>query len=400
MTRRRRRSSSPPTLGGILLLIVIAIGYYLIRNYVQAPAPTVVPTTPAPAATINTTAAGQAPSWLQVYFTVPDPTGAENVNSEHYVPRYVIPVLDGAKQTIDVASFDFNLPAITDALVRASKRGVKVRMVLDEREGSQDLKASDTPDNKPYNAVSVLQAAKIPLVDGGRSTGLMHNKFIIVDSTVLFVGSWNMSYNDTFRNDNNLLQINAPQLIANYQAKFNELFVDKRFGGKAKVGAQTARITLDGVQVENYFSPKDEVMQKLVALANGAQKSIKFMAFTYTHADLANAMIARAKAGVNVEGVIENRGASQGALVPLFCANLPVETDGNKYTMHHKVMIIDDSIVVTGSFNFTKAADEDNDDNVLIIHSPAVAAAFSQEFTRVYGMGEKPTPDEINCKAK
>src|SRR5207253_3989997 len=126
----------------------------------------------------------------------------------------------------------------------------------------------------------------------------------------------------------------------------------------------------------------------------------KFMAFTYTHADLANAMIARAKAGVKVEGVIENRGASQGALVPLFCANLPVETDGNKYTMHHKVMIIDDNTVVTGSFNFTKSADDSNDDNVLIIHSPAVAAAFNQEFARVYGMGEKPTTAEINCNAK
>jgi phosphatidylserine/phosphatidylglycerophosphate/cardiolipin synthase-like enzyme len=399
MTRRRRRSSAP-SVAGLLLLIALAVLFYVVRYMqTQTPPPTVVATTPAPGVTPATAAAG-GPAWLKVYFTDPDPTGKVIVPSEQSVLQYVLPVLDAAKQTIDVASFDFNLPSVTDALVRASKRGVKVRMVLDEKEGSQELKASDTPDKTAYAALKVLQDAKIPVIDGGRSNGLMHDKIIIVDGTVLFMGSWNMSYNDTFRNDNNLLQISAPQLIANYQAKFNELFVDKRFGTKAKVGAQTARLNLDGVQVENYFSPPDEVMQKLVAEVNGAKQSVKFMIFTYTHADLANAMIARAKAGVKVEGVIENRGASQGALPPLFCASLPVKTDGNKNTMHHKVIIIDDSTVITGSYNFTKSADDSNDDNVLIIHSPAVAAAYNQEYSRVYGAGEAPTGAEITCPAK
>jgi phosphatidylserine/phosphatidylglycerophosphate/cardiolipin synthase-like enzyme len=131
-----------------------------------------------------------------------------------------------------------------------------------------------------------------------------------------------------------------------------------------------------------------------------AQKSVKFMAFTYTDKDLANAMIQQAGAGVKVQGVIENRGASLGAFVPLFCAGLPVRTDGNKYTMHHKVIILDDATVITGSFNFTVSADEDNDDNVLIIHSPAVAALYDLEFSRVYGMGETPAASEVDCSSK
>src|SRR5689334_2108381 len=145
---RKKSSSSPPTLGGLLLIIVLAVVYYFIRNYQTPPAPTVVPTTPPPSAAANATVSTQGVSWLQVYFTDPDPSGTENLDGDHYVPRYVLPVLDAAKQTIDVASFDFNLPVITDALVRANKRGVKVRMVLDEKEGSQELKASDTPENK------------------------------------------------------------------------------------------------------------------------------------------------------------------------------------------------------------------------------------------------------------
>jgi phosphatidylserine/phosphatidylglycerophosphate/cardiolipin synthase-like enzyme len=108
-------------------------------------------------------------------------------------------------------------------------------------------------------------------------------------------------------------------------------------------------------------------------------------------------MIARSKAGLDVIGVIENRGASQGALVPLFCAKLPVKVDGNKYTMHHKVIILDGNTVVTGSFNFTQSADKENDDNLIVIHSAAVAAAYEQEFQKIYGQGQASTSD-IKCK--
>jgi len=324
------------------------------------------------------------PSWLSVYFSDPNPP--DQVNNG--IDRFVTPVLKDAKKTIDVTSFDLNLPSVVNALVDAKKRGVAVRMVVDEENGTQTLKASDSPSGEEEDTLKTFADAGIPVVDGGRSNGLMHNKMIIVDGATLFMGSWNMSYNDTFRNDNNLLKVTDKTLIANYQAKFNELFVDKRFGTKAKVGAQTQQLTIDGTPVANYFSPVDNVIDKLVARVNGARHSIKFMAFTYTQKDLANAMIARSRAGLEVEGVIENRGASQGAAPSLYCANIPAKLDGNKYTMHHKVIIIDDQTVVTGSFNFTQSADDANDDNVLIIDSPAVATLYSQEFDKVYGMAK------------
>ena len=89
---------------------------------------------------------------------------------------------------------------------------------------------------------------------------------------------------------------------------------------------------------------------------------------------MAAASMEHHKAEVEVQGVVENRGAAQGAFHSLFCATLPVKEDGNKYTMHHKVIVIDGETVITGSFNFTVSADEVNDDNILVIHSPAVAA--------------------------
>ncbi len=404
MSKSRRSSTS---LAGLVALLILAgIGYLvysgLLPTAITAPLATQginlqTPGAASPAAaTLQPPAGGQAsgelPAWLQVYFTNP------NNNDPNTVDKAVVPVITAASQTIDLTSFDLNLPSVVNALVEASQRGVKVRVVVDEENGTQKLDASDAPDGKDFDALKVLDQAGIPVVNGGRSNGLMHNKMIIVDGKTLFMGSWNMSYNDTYRNNNNLLEITDPTLIANYQAKFNELFVQKRFGTKAQVRAQTPSAALGGVQVENYFSPLDGVMAKLVSYVQAAQKSIHFMAFTYTHADLANAMIERATAGVDVEGVIENRGASQGAFVPLFCAQLPVRLDGNKYTMHHKVIVIDGQVVITGSFNFTKSADEANDDNVLVIHSPAVASIYEQEFQRVYGIGKAAQPGDVACK--
>jgi len=416
MSKNRRTQS----LTGIGLIVVVLLALYSMigGGGTAQPTATVVavlstPVTP-PTATVATVTveASQLPtgsvptvdtgntsntdptsSWLKVYFTNPNPP--DQLGSG--VDQVVVPEINNAQKTIDVTSFDLNLPSFVNALVADAQRGVQVRVVYDGKNGNQTLAAAQSPTGQAFDALVTMQSAGIQLVNGGRSSGLMHDKIIIIDGKLLFMGSWNMSYNDTFRNNNNLLKITDPNLIANYQAKFNELFVDKQFGTHAKVGAQTSQLTINGVQILNYFSPVDHVADKVVALVNGAQKSVRFMIFTYTDKNLASAMISRFQAGVDVTGVIENRGASQGALVPLACAKVPVKVDGNKYTMHHKVIVIDGSIVVTGSFNFTKSADTENDDNVLVIYDQTVAKQYLDEFDRVNAIAKDPDPTSFKC---
>jgi len=407
------RSSSKTRLsvGGVFVLVLVLVAINYLSSCSSGPGAGTTPTAkPAASETPILTpgggqpgttepgpsepASGNLPAWLTVYFTDPNPP--DNIGSG--IDQHIVPLLNSATQRIDLTSFDLNLPPVLDALVSAQQRGVQVRVVYDGKNGEQTLDTAKSPTGAAIDAVAVLKDAGIPLVDGGRSNGLMHDKMIIIDGKTLVVGSWNMSYNDTFRNNNNVLVITDPTLVANYQAKFNELFVDKLFGTKAVVGAQTPVLTAGGVRVANYFSPPDQVMEKLVSLVSSAQKSIRFMAFTYTHQDLADAMIERHSAGVDVAGIIENRAATQGALVPLYCAGVPVKVDGNSYTMHHKVIIIDESIVITGSFNFTKSADESNDDNVLIINSPALAQLYLQEYQRLDAIAQQPDTTSDNFK--
>jgi phosphatidylserine/phosphatidylglycerophosphate/cardiolipin synthase-like enzyme len=400
MSKKRNTGIS---LGGLIVVLAIVAFIYLFPAKTPAPTPTMLPTTPGQLASPPASDGGQpnnqpmnnqTTSWLQVFFTNPNPP--DNVGNG--IDQGVVADVNNATTSIDVTSFDLNLPSFVNALAAAKQHGVEVRVVVDGVNGTQKLSASESPTKQAFDATQTLTDAGISVVNGGRSSGLMHDKIIIIDGKILYMGSWNMSYNDTFRNNNNLLRITNAPLIANYQAKFNELFVDKKFGMHAQVGAQTTELTIDGVAVENYFSPVDNVMDKLVAYVQGAQKSIRFMIFTYTDTNLANAMIARDQAGVDTQGVIEDRGASQGAMVPLFCAKVPVKVDGNKYTMHHKVIVIDESTVITGSFNFTKSADQENDDNVLVIHNPELAKLYLQEFDRVWGQGKNPDATKITCK--
>jgi phosphatidylserine/phosphatidylglycerophosphate/cardiolipin synthase-like enzyme len=88
---------------------------------------------------------------------------------------------------------------------------------------------------------------------------------------------------------------------------------------------------------------------------------------------------------VLVEGVFESRGAESeySQYGPLRDAGLQVWKDGNPAVMHHKVIIIDRAIVIMGSFNYSASADESNDENLLIIYDPQIAAQYLEEFDRV-----------------
>jgi phosphatidylserine/phosphatidylglycerophosphate/cardiolipin synthase-like enzyme len=69
--------------------------------------------------------------------------------------------------------------------------------------------------------------------------------------------------------------------------------------------------------------------------------------------------------------------------------------DGNKYVLHHKVFIIDDKTVITGSFNFSASAQDGNDENVVIITDPDLAAQYIAEFNRRWA--EAVVPTNITC---
>ena len=123
-----------------------------------------------------------------------------------------------------------------------------------------------------------------------------------------------------------------------------------------------------------------------------AQQSIHFMAFSFTNDPIGQAMRARARAGVSVQGVFETTGSETqySEYGKLRRAGIDVLQDGNPYVMHHKVIVIDGRTVIFGSFNFSNNADRDNDENLLIVDDPTMAQAFVAEVGRVVATARNP----------
>jgi phosphatidylserine/phosphatidylglycerophosphate/cardiolipin synthase-like enzyme len=75
-----------------------------------------------------------------------------------------------------------------------------------------------------------------------------------------------------------------------------------------------------------------------------------------------------------------------------------VRQDGNGGFLHHKVIIVDERYVITGSLNFSTRAEETNDENVIIIDNPDIARLYIEEFERVWALGKDPDPAEVTCQ--
>lgn len=114
------------------------------------------------------------------------------------------------------------------------------------------------------------------------------------------------------------------------------------------------------------------------------------MTFSFTHNGIANILLLKHLDGIDIHGVMEARQVTEYSVFKVLkYQEMDVRKDGNKQNMHHKVFIIDEKTVVTGSFNPTAGGNERNDENVLIIEDEGIAQRFVQEFWKVYGEGQK-----------
>lgn len=363
---RRRRAAEQHLGGG-------GKGKTEIKTSPASPSP---PTT-STEATSGTEATSLPDASLAVFFSdtyANDPSVGQG--DPNNIDRQLATLLGTARATIDGAFYELESERIADALISAKQRGVKVRLVAD----------SDYEKNPEMQKVL---AAGIPVIFDGRSA-LMHNKFAIIDGATVWTGSFNVTDNCAFRNNNNGLMIRSEELAENYTTEFKEMFVGNSFGARSPSETPHTQVKVGGATIYNYFAPEDDIAPKIVRYLSIAKKSIHFMAFNFTDGTIAEAMIEKKNSGVPVEGVIERRGAERSVMGQLQSAGIAVLKDGNKYVMHHKVIIIDGEWTITGSYNFTGSAATQNDENILIIRDPATAKKFEEEYQRIKKMAEVP----------
>ena len=312
--------------------------------------------------------------------------------------------ISNTKNTIDMAVYSYDdfsgttgivSAHISDSLIAAHHRGVKIRVVFDNKTSTQMSRLE-------ADGISVMKRS-IPGIDGG----IMHNKFFVFDGRDttnapddwVITGSWNVTNSGTLDDAQNAIFIQDQSLARIYTLEFEEMFgssTETKNPVQAHFGAyktdNTPHVTfIKGTKVESFFSPSDHTTSNIIRALSTADKDIFFGVMSFTRSDIAQTLITKKSAGVNVRGIINDQSGSvlgtlQAGGVDVFIAN----HDTVKGIFHHKYGVVDpfndnsDPLVITGSHNWSTNAETDNDENTLIIHSGVIARQYAQEFAKRY----------------
>jgi len=274
----------------------------------------------------------------------------------------LISYVNDSKESVHCALYDIDLERLLAVFSEKSKN-VDVKIVVD----------NDNWDSE-FSGKGIIKDTK---------SQLMHNKFCIFDSSIVLTGSFNPTENDAFKNNNNVIIIESRLLSNNYELEFNELW-NYNFG-KGQINFEPV-LYLNGKRYENYFCPEDSCQKHVLDELEKAQESIYFMIFSFTDSYIADKLIEKSNKGLDVRGIVEAKRITMEyeQYNHLFSNGVFVKKDKNNYTLHHKVFIIDNQTLITGSYNPTKAADEKNDENILIINDKDIVQKYLAEFDDLF----------------
>ncbi len=281
---------------------------------------------------------------------------------------HLVRLIQGADKSIYAAFYKLELREISDALLEAHKRGVEVRIFADDvTSGSEKSRLSS------LNKFLPVKTDKDP-------TSLMHHKFCVIDEEIVWTGSFNPTYSGSFRENNNAVVIMSSSLAAQFTEEFERLWE-----GTLSSPAPTPPPALLESGVKVYFSLHHNLEEAVIQELEKAKESIFFALFTFTSEEITQAIIGKFAENIEIKGILEkDQDGPFSRYNSLKRLRVPVRWDRNFYFMHHKFFIIDEKVVVTGSFNPTWRANYRNRENLVIIYSPSLASQYEEEFSRLW----------------
>lgn len=260
---------------------------------------------------------------------------------------YVEAILE-AKESITCLIYSFTDEEIIAAFKKKADAGVDITVISDPV-ATQNIHERLGPKIKV-----------VPI----RQKGLMHNKLLAIDHKVSLIGSANLTRDSLSMHANLVMGIYSPAVALAIEAKAKSL-AEK--GKKIEpLFIKTSTQTLD-----LSFLPDDaQGLYKVLQLLKSAQKSIKVAMFTFTHPALIDALVAAHKRGVDVTVVLDRDSSRQTSNHAFRCfgqEKMNILTSNRVGLLHEKIAIIDDTTLIMGSANWTKAAFGTNSENICIL---------------------------------
>lgn len=322
---------------------------------------------------ISTTDSNELNKNIEIFFS--DPINITGGSYDYGPEKFLVKAIKSALISVDIAIYNFNLWDLRDALLESYERGVNIRIVIESENISDEV-------------VQQLREAGIQVI-GDRRESLMHNKFVIVDRIDVWTGSMNFTVGSAYYDNNNLIHIHSPEVAENYLTEFDEMFILDMFGDNIMPLTPNPLVIIDDSEVEVYFSPDDNVADHIIELLNQARESIVFMAYSFTSDMISSAMIEKFQNGITVSGIMDSGQASgnQGTEINnLLNAGIEVYLDKSPGLMHHKVIVVDHQVVISGSYNFSRNAEISNDENIVIFHNSSIAELYLMEYAKLLSL--------------
>ena len=283
------------------------------------------------------------------------------------------------RQNLMIAVQEIDNPAIADAIIAARLRGVTIDLVIEQSyllatRKPADVASAYAPGGKYeinralFNAI--LRSTTDVKVDFNPK--IFHQKFMVLGNAVL-TGSTNFTTTGVTKNLNHVVVVEDARVANAYKREFREIR-EGRFG-KFSIGhdEHPREVPVSGVRVKPLFAPDHGPEMEIMKQILKAQNRIDFAAFTFAQSSgIDDALIAAHQRGVVVNGVLDRRQANQkwAAKPALENAGITVKVAGGRGSLgkvHHKLMVIDDQLTIFGSFNYTRPANQSNDENILIV---------------------------------
>lgn len=375
--------------------------------------------------------------FIQPYFNAPcDTTHALPGNTakcDWDMIGVLVDQIDAAKYSVDLVAYDLQNMRVGEALARAARRGLEVRVITDviHREHAPRFTQPMWDTLRANGIISFDDAGTIYWPDGRieslpkklpNSGANMHHKFAVIDRKspdpddwYLWTGTMNITYTGPW-NTNATLLIKDSGIANAYFEEFTQMWGSKgmepnprkaRFH-KDKLNVSQNVHWVNDIKVEVYFGPMDRngtkpsISDRVTYLINNyARHDANFLAFAISsNIPISEALITRSGRGeINLKGVIDPAFYSRYRKNNDFWAS-PEARFGNRMILsgkeirklHSKTLILDaqypypekhKALTITGSYNFSKAAEIANDENILMIYSNEIANQYLQDFMGV-----------------
>lgn len=367
--------------------------------------------------------------------------GPRELGAPDNLEEVIVNFIKGAKKTLDIAVQELDSIKIAQALLDAKWDGISIRMFLEQdylADGElpkleiRDNETQETAVNRiqwtedrkedklKYNR-EILTALLRNNIDvkADYNPAIFHQKFIIRDyrgkslaSSAVLTGSTNFTYTGTHRNLNHIVIFNSGKICKFYSSEFEEIR-EGTFGSMQERRRKPIGSTnLKGVPVRIRFAPDDYPELEVVKQMLKCKNRLDFAIFTFSGASgIDDTMIMLRNAKRKIKGVLDRGQGKQTWAATTWLHNEGIKVRFPKPNpdlgkLHHKLMVVDDAIVIGGSMNYTPAANEANDENIFVLGSPypdlkpkdggpvdvqecaKLANYFRDEIERIYNDGE------------